>query len=92
VNNIRFSYLYRDGSNFKSWGEVIFSNPEGLAVNEIETKLIRAFLPDKLPFQKSFYLQMESLQNTITVTMSLIVLRFAKKNLPMNQNIQLLNS
>jgi hypothetical protein len=45
--NIRFNYLYRDGSNYKSWGEVIFSNPENLAINEIETKLLDAFLPDK---------------------------------------------
>jgi hypothetical protein len=47
VANIRFNYLYRDGSNYKSWGEVIFSNPENLAINEIETKLLDALLPDK---------------------------------------------
>ena len=47
MNNIKFNYLYRDGSNFKSWGEVIFSNPENLTANEIETKLLNAFLPDK---------------------------------------------
>jgi hypothetical protein len=48
MNNIKFNYLYRDGSNFKSWGEVIFSNPEQLTLNEIETRLVNAFLPDKL--------------------------------------------
>ncbi len=48
MKNIRFYYLYRDGSNFKSWGEVLFSNPENLSVNEIEEKIICAFLPDKL--------------------------------------------
>ena len=48
MNNIKFNYLYRDGSNFKSWGEVIFSNPEQLTLGEIEPKLIDAFLPDKL--------------------------------------------
>jgi hypothetical protein len=47
MNNIRFSYLYRDGSNFKSWGEAIFSNSENLVVNEVEVKLLAAFLPDK---------------------------------------------
>lgn len=47
MNKIRFNYLYRDGANFKSWGEVIFSNPENLTVNEIEAKLLAAFLPDK---------------------------------------------
>lgn len=47
MNNIKFNYLYRDGSNYKSWGEVIFLNPENLAVNEVEVKLLNAFLPDK---------------------------------------------
>ncbi len=47
MNSIKFNYLYRDGSNYKSWGEVIFSNPENLTVNEIEEKLLRCFLPDK---------------------------------------------
>jgi hypothetical protein len=46
VNSVKFNYVYRDGSNFKSWGEVIFSNLENLPLNEIETKLINAFLPD----------------------------------------------
>jgi hypothetical protein len=47
VTNIRFNYLYRDGSNYKSWGEVIFLNSENLAVNEIIVRLLDAFLPDK---------------------------------------------
>jgi hypothetical protein len=47
MNSIRFNYLYRDGGNFKSWGEVIFSNLENLTIYEIETKLLKAFLPDK---------------------------------------------
>lgn len=48
MNNIKFIYLYRDGANFKSWGEVIFENPEQLALTEIERRLTNAFLPDKL--------------------------------------------
>lgn len=47
MNNIRFNYLYRDGSNYKSWGEVIFLNSENFAINEIETKLLDALMPDK---------------------------------------------
>lgn len=46
MNNIKFNYLYRDGGNFKSWGEVIFSNPEKMTVNEIEIELLNAFVPD----------------------------------------------
>lgn len=47
MNNIRFNYLYRDGANYKSWGEVIFSNLEKISLDEIEEKLLKAFLPDK---------------------------------------------
>ena len=48
MSNIRFVYLYRDGSNYKSWGEVVFKNPDNLNVGEIEAKLLSVFLPDKL--------------------------------------------
>jgi len=48
MSNIKFIYLYRDGANYKSWGEVVFSNPEQLSLDEIEKRLIAAFLPDKL--------------------------------------------
>ncbi len=30
--NIKFSYLYRDGSNYKQYNEVIFSNPNAINV------------------------------------------------------------
>jgi ribulose bisphosphate carboxylase small subunit len=43
--NIRFAYMYRDASNYKQHGEVIFSNEKQLSVNEIE-KQIRSFLND----------------------------------------------
>jgi len=48
VNNIKFNYLYRDGGNYKSWGEVIFPNSEQLTLDEINSRLIDAFLPDQL--------------------------------------------
>lgn len=47
MSNVSFNYLYRDGGNFKAWDRVIFSNPENLALNEIEAKLIEAFMQDK---------------------------------------------
>lgn len=47
MNSIRFCYLYRDGSNYKSWGEMIFSNPENLSITNITEKLLLAFLSDK---------------------------------------------
>jgi hypothetical protein len=48
MDHIKYNYLYRDGSNYKSWGEVVFTNPEQLTVDEIEIRLIDAFLPDNL--------------------------------------------
>jgi len=48
MSNIKFNYLYRDGANSKSWGAIIFTNPEQLTLDEIEKGLIAAFLPDKL--------------------------------------------
>jgi hypothetical protein len=48
MDNVKFNYLYRDGSNYKSWEEVVFTNPDQLTLGEIETRLIDAFLPDKL--------------------------------------------
>ncbi len=46
--SIKFNYLYRDGSNYNSWGKVVFTNPDQLTLGKIETRLIDAFLPDKL--------------------------------------------
>ena len=43
--NIRFAYMYRDASNYKQHGDVIFSNEKQLPVDEIE-KQIRSFLSD----------------------------------------------
>jgi hypothetical protein len=48
MRNIKFSYVYRDGANYKSWGNVIFANPDKLALDQIESRLVNAFLPDKL--------------------------------------------
>ncbi len=40
---VRFNYLYRDGSNFKRWGSVDFSNPEQLTIEEIDIRLRSCF-------------------------------------------------
>jgi hypothetical protein len=36
--NIRFCYQYRCGANWKNTGEVIFSNPDGLSEEEIDSR------------------------------------------------------
>ena len=43
--NIKFSYLYRDGANYKNFGEVVFGVPDNLNVVELEA-LIRLRLID----------------------------------------------
>ena len=48
MSNIKFVYLYRDGANYKSWDDIVFTNPDQLAIEEIEARLDTAFLVDKL--------------------------------------------
>ena len=48
ARNIKVNYLYQDGANYKSWGNVIFANPDILTLDEIENRLANAFLPEKL--------------------------------------------
>ena len=38
-SNVKFIYLYRDASNYKNWGEVIFANPDGVQLEEIGGRL-----------------------------------------------------
>lgn len=39
MSNVRFQYLYRDGSNYKNCADVVFSNPQGLSVASVLTSL-----------------------------------------------------
>ncbi len=43
--NVLFKYMYRDASNYKQHGEVVFSNHTFLALDEIENQ-IRAYLSE----------------------------------------------
>jgi hypothetical protein len=38
-NNIRLSYLYRDAGNYKLFGQVVFGNPENIALEEIRNRI-----------------------------------------------------
>ncbi len=40
--NVKFCFLYRDAGNYKTFGEIVFSNPEHLGVKEIEAKILSA--------------------------------------------------
>jgi hypothetical protein len=35
--NIKFSYFYRDGANYKKFDDVIFANPDSVNLSEIES-------------------------------------------------------
>src|SRR5215831_11842886 len=35
--NIRFSYLYRDFSNYKKFNEIVFSNPNNKRIDEMQS-------------------------------------------------------
>lgn len=48
MENIKFTYLYRDGGNYKNRSAVVFSNPDHLSPSTVELRLKQAFLPDGL--------------------------------------------
>lgn len=48
MDNIEFTYLYRDGGNNKKWGRIVFSNPQGANSGSLEKDLRPAFLQDGL--------------------------------------------
>ncbi|MBI2338769.1 MAG: hypothetical protein HYU99_00135 [Deltaproteobacteria bacterium] len=47
MENICFHYLYRDASNFKRWGCIVFSNPKGLTPAPVSNQ-IKEMIPDDL--------------------------------------------
>ena len=48
MGNVKFVYLYRDGSNYKKWAEIIFSNVNQESSDTVTRCLREAFLPDGL--------------------------------------------
>ena|SRR5450755_443682 len=48
MSNVRFQYLYRDGSNYKKWGDVVFSNADDLSIESILKSLRGSFSNDGL--------------------------------------------
>jgi hypothetical protein len=48
--NIKFNYLYRDGSNYKKYGFVIFTNREKVSLSTLET-----LIKSKLIYDTWFY-------------------------------------
>jgi hypothetical protein len=48
MENVKFKYFYRDGSNFKRWSEIIFSNPNGFSLEAAAKAFGDAFTKDGL--------------------------------------------
>jgi hypothetical protein len=46
MKNIKLHYLYRDGSNYKKWGEIIFCGTDRVSIESVTKGLRDAFLPD----------------------------------------------
>ncbi len=49
TRNIKFSYLYRDASNYKQYGEVVFANPDRMDVRTA-TEWLRSALREGVHF------------------------------------------
>lgn len=39
-NNIKFNYLYRDGSNYKNYRSIVFGNPNCIPIHQIENTIL----------------------------------------------------
>jgi hypothetical protein len=44
--NIKFNYRYRDGANYKNHSLVIFNNPTGIALVELESIIQQKLIDD----------------------------------------------
>lgn len=42
--NIKLSYLYRDGANYKQYNNVIFANPDVISLNEIRNRIKKSLI------------------------------------------------
>lgn len=51
-NNLQFEYLFRDESNFKTFGQLVFSNPKNLS-SETASNLLKKKLIDEEYFYPS---------------------------------------
>lgn len=48
MDNVRFHYFYRDGSNFKKWSSVVFADPDHTEIAALKDTLETSFETDGL--------------------------------------------
>lgn len=44
--NVKLNYMYRDGGNYKQFGEVVFENPEEISIESATQKLKEKLIQD----------------------------------------------
>ncbi|MGQ2984335.1 hypothetical protein [Flavobacterium sp.] len=45
--NIKLNYLYRDASNYKNFGSIVFSNPNHIALRNIERTIMQNLIDNE---------------------------------------------
>ena len=48
--NIKFSYIYRDAGNYKKYNQLVFANPNGIVLKEVQIR-IKSCLIDECWFR-----------------------------------------
>jgi hypothetical protein len=48
MSNVKLHYLYRDGSNYKKWAEIVFFGADDLSIDSTTKALRDTLLPDGL--------------------------------------------
>jgi len=56
MQNIKFSYLYRDGSNYKNYGHIIFANPNNNSIEELKAIIRSKLIDDTWFYANEWYL------------------------------------
>lgn len=64
-SNIRISYLYRDASNYKKFGFVIFSNSDNLELVEVKEKLQKLLISEEFFIPEELGLPRLSFENYV---------------------------
>ncbi len=40
--NVEFAYLYRDGSNYKAWGSIVFRHDRRYSIDDLRNRIVAA--------------------------------------------------
>ena len=57
INNIQFNYLYRDGSNYKNYGSIVFGNHNNISIILIENTIRENLIDGEYFYAKKWKLK-----------------------------------